>query len=85
VSFAAITLFVLLLNECLLLLLLLLLFISSSTQSGNFWLHPCRMRVFENRALRKIFGPKREEMVGGWRKLHNEKRLTCTIHHILLG
>jgi hypothetical protein len=29
--------------------------------------------VFENRALRKIFGPKRDEVIGGWRKLHNEK------------
>jgi hypothetical protein len=28
--------------------------------------------VFENGVLRKIFGPKREEMVGGWRRLHNE-------------
>jgi hypothetical protein len=29
--------------------------------------------VFENRALRKIFGPKRDEETGGWRKLHNEE------------
>jgi hypothetical protein len=28
--------------------------------------------VLENRMLRKIFGPKREEVAGGWRKLHNE-------------
>jgi hypothetical protein len=27
--------------------------------------------VFENRALRRIFGPKREEVTGEWRKLHN--------------
>jgi hypothetical protein len=27
--------------------------------------------VFENRVLRKIFGPKRDEMTGGWRKRHN--------------
>jgi hypothetical protein len=31
------------------------------------------MRVFENRGLRRIFGPKRDEVMGGWRKLHNEK------------
>jgi hypothetical protein len=31
-----------------------------------------RLRVFENRVLRRIFGPKREEVVGGWRRLHNE-------------
>jgi hypothetical protein len=29
--------------------------------------------VFENRALRRIFGPKRDEVTGGWRKLHNEE------------
>jgi hypothetical protein len=28
--------------------------------------------VFENRVLRRIFGPKRDEVTGGWRKLHNE-------------
>ena len=32
----------------------------------------CRMRVFENRALR-IFGPRRDEVKGEWRKLHNEE------------
>jgi hypothetical protein len=31
-----------------------------------------RLRVFENRVLRRIFGPKRDEVTGGWRKLHNE-------------
>jgi hypothetical protein len=32
----------------------------------------CRLRVFENRMLRKIFGPKREED-GSWKKLHNDE------------
>jgi hypothetical protein len=32
-----------------------------------------RLRVFENRVLRRIFGPLREEVTGGWRKLHNEE------------
>jgi hypothetical protein len=32
-----------------------------------------RLRVFENRELRRIFGPKRDEVTGGWRKLHNEE------------
>jgi hypothetical protein len=32
-----------------------------------------RMKVFENRVLRRIFGPKRDEMTGDWRKLHNEE------------
>jgi hypothetical protein len=31
------------------------------------------MRMFENRVLRRIFGPKRDEETGGWRKLHNEE------------
>jgi hypothetical protein len=31
-----------------------------------------RLRVFENRVLRRIFGPKREED-GSWRKLHNDE------------
>jgi hypothetical protein len=31
------------------------------------------MRVFENRVLRRIFGSKRDEMTGEWRKLHNEE------------
>jgi hypothetical protein len=30
-----------------------------------------RLRVSENRLLRRIFGPKRDEVTGGWRKLHN--------------
>jgi hypothetical protein len=29
--------------------------------------------VFENRMLRRIFGPKREEVAGGWRRLHSEE------------
>jgi hypothetical protein len=32
-----------------------------------------RLKVFENRVLRRIFGPKREEVMGDWRKLHNEE------------
>ena len=31
------------------------------------------LRVFENRVLRRVFGPKRDEVTGEWRKLHNEK------------
>jgi hypothetical protein len=32
-----------------------------------------RLRVFENRVLRRIFGPKRNEVTGEWKKLHNEE------------
>jgi hypothetical protein len=33
----------------------------------------CRLRVFENRVLRRIFGPKRNEVTGEWRRLHNKE------------
>jgi hypothetical protein len=32
-----------------------------------------RLRVFENRVLRRVFGPKKDEITGQWRKLHNEE------------
>jgi hypothetical protein len=32
-----------------------------------------KTKVFENRELRRIFGPKRDEIIGGWRKLHTEE------------
>jgi hypothetical protein len=32
-----------------------------------------RLRVFENRVLRRIFGPTRDEVTGDWRKLHNRE------------
>ena len=33
----------------------------------------CRLRVFENRVLRRIFGPKRDEVIREWKKLHNKE------------
>jgi hypothetical protein len=33
----------------------------------------CRLRVFENKVLRRIFGPKRDEVTGKWRRLHNKE------------
>ena len=32
-----------------------------------------RLTVFENRMLKRMFGPKRDEVTGEWRKLHNEE------------
>jgi hypothetical protein len=32
----------------------------------------CRLRVFENKVLRRIFGPKRNEVTKEWRRLHND-------------
>jgi len=37
------------------------------------WKEELTLRVFENRVLRRIFGPKRDEVRGEWRKLHNEE------------
>jgi hypothetical protein len=34
----------------------------------------CRLRIFENRVLRRIFGPKRDEVTGQWRRLHKKER-----------
>jgi hypothetical protein len=39
-----------------------------------------RLRVFENRVLIRIFGPKRDEVTGKWRKLHNKK-----LHDVLFA
>jgi hypothetical protein len=38
-----------------------------------------RLMVFENRVLRRIIGPKVDEVTGGWRVLHNETFITCTL------
>jgi hypothetical protein len=40
-----------------------------------------RLRVSENRVLRRIFGPKRVEVTGDWRKLHNEELHNFYILH----
>ena len=45
----------------------------------------CRLGVFENRALRRIFGSKRYEVTGEWRKLHNEGLMICIAHPICSG
>ena len=43
------------------------------------------LRVFENRVLRRIFGPRRDEVTGELRRLHNEELNVCTAHPILCG
>jgi len=45
----------------------------------------CRLRVFENRVLRRIFGPKSDKVTGNWRKLHNEELNDPTSSPILFG
>jgi hypothetical protein len=44
-----------------------------------------RLRVFENRVLGRIFGLKRDEVTGEWRKLHNVDLNDLTLHQILFG
>jgi hypothetical protein len=39
-----------------------------------------RLKLFENRVLRRIFWPKRDEEPREWRKLHNEELMICTAH-----
>jgi hypothetical protein len=41
-----------------------------------------RLRVFENRVLRRIFGPKRDEVIGEWRKLLSEMYCWGHVHMI---
>jgi hypothetical protein len=38
----------------------------------------CRLRVFENKVLRRLFGPKRDEVTGERRRLHN-KEFLCSV------
>jgi hypothetical protein len=44
-----------------------------------------RLRVFENRVLRRIFGPKRNEVTAEWRKLHKGSFIICIHPQISLG
>jgi hypothetical protein len=44
-----------------------------------------RLRMFENSVLRRIFGPKRDEILGEWRTLLNEELIDLTPHPILFG
>jgi hypothetical protein len=44
-----------------------------------------RLWVFENRVLRRVFGPKRDEVTGEGRKLHNEELRVFTPYPILCG
>jgi len=45
----------------------------------------CRLRVFENRVLRRIFGPKRNKVTGGGENYIMRSFMICTPHPILFG
>jgi hypothetical protein len=51
----------------------------------NFLLPERRLRVFENRVLRRIFGPKRDAVTRMWRRLYRRSLTMCTPHPILFG
>jgi hypothetical protein len=54
--------------------LILLPVILYGCESWSFTLREiCRLRVFENKVLRRIFGPKRDEVTGEWTRLHNKE------------
>jgi hypothetical protein len=44
-----------------------------------------RLRISENRVLRRTFGPKRDDVKGEWRKLHNGHFIICTDPQVSLG
>jgi len=44
-----------------------------------------KLRVFENMVLRRIFGPRRDEVMGEWRRLHNEEVNDLYSNPILCG
>ena len=44
-----------------------------------------KLRVFENKVLRRIFGPGRDGVMGDWRRLHNEELNDLYSHPILCG
>jgi hypothetical protein len=46
---------------------------SAGTQIPTIVKEEHKLRVFENRVVRKEFGPQRDEVTGGWRKLHKEE------------
>jgi hypothetical protein len=56
------------------------------SENWSLTLREEHLTVFENRVLRRIFGPEREEVTGGWRKFHSEElhNLACTFHQIPL-
>jgi hypothetical protein len=45
----------------------------------------CRLRMFENRVLRRIFWPKMDEVTGEWKRLHKKDLMLCIPHQISSG
>ena len=51
----------------------------------KLWFTLLSNKVFENRVLRRIFEPKRDEVTGEWKKLHYEDLMIYTPHPLLFG
>jgi hypothetical protein len=51
--------------------IIILLVVLYRCETWSLLLREHRVRVFENRVLRRIFGSKRDALIGGWRNLHN--------------
>jgi hypothetical protein len=45
----------------------------------------CRQRVFENTVLRRIFGPRMDEVTADWRRLHDKELMFCIPHKTSFG
>jgi hypothetical protein len=65
-------------------IILPVVFNGCETWSLTLW-EEHRLRGFENRVLRRIFGPKRDEVMGERRKMQNGSFIICTHHQISLG
>jgi hypothetical protein len=47
--------------------------LEGATEDKNIFMYRVYLMTLENRVLRRTFGPKKDEVTGGWRKLHNEE------------
>jgi hypothetical protein len=66
-------------------LLNLLIFVGCKETTDIILKPERRLRVFENRVLRRIFGPKRDEITGEWKNCVMISLMICTYHQILFG
>jgi len=60
--------------------------VSYGCETGSLTLREKRrLRVLEKRVLRRIFGPKRNEVIGKWRKVHKKSLMICTLTQYCAG
>jgi hypothetical protein len=62
------------LNQIIIIIIIIIIVVLYGCETWSLTLREeHRLKVFENNVLRRIFRPKRDEVMGGWRKLHNEE------------